>query len=206
MMMTCVFIAIQTEFSSGYLYTLSYSWKPTPVADEDAFEAIKAGIDTLPAGVKMILNSGTPIYRIHVHDHLQIFHSGEFYGTNPRTANLELLARFFDKYPTYTDKVFLSVKGGTGPADIDPDSSPENIRRSVDTVLKALRGTKKIDLFECARVDSRVAIEDNIATLANLVKEGKFDHIGMSECAAATLRRGNAVRNWWFELVRFLPI
>jgi len=122
-----------------------------------------------------------------------ILNSGEFYGTNPRTANLELLARFFDKYPTYTDKVFLSVKGGTGPADIDPDSSPENIRRSVDTVLKALRGTKKIDLFECARVDSRVAIEDNIATLANLVKEGKFDHIGMSECAAATLRRGNAV-------------
>ena len=32
--------------------------KPTPVPDEDAFAAIKAGIDSLPPGVKMFLNSG----------------------------------------------------------------------------------------------------------------------------------------------------
>ena len=32
--------------------------KPTPVPDEEAFAAIKAGIDTLPPGVKMFLNSG----------------------------------------------------------------------------------------------------------------------------------------------------
>jgi hypothetical protein len=35
------------------------TWKPTSVPDEDAFAAIKAGIDTLPPGVKMLLNSGT---------------------------------------------------------------------------------------------------------------------------------------------------
>ena len=29
---------------------------------------------------------------------------------NPRTANLELIARFFDKYPELADKAFLSVK------------------------------------------------------------------------------------------------
>lgn len=34
----------------------------------------------------------------------------EFYGINPPTANLELLARFFEKYPEYVDKAFLSVK------------------------------------------------------------------------------------------------
>jgi pyridoxine 4-dehydrogenase len=32
--------------------------KPTPVPDEEAFAAIKAGVDTLPPGVKMFLNSG----------------------------------------------------------------------------------------------------------------------------------------------------
>jgi pyridoxine 4-dehydrogenase len=36
--------------------------------------------------------------------------AGEFYGINPRTANLELVARFFEKYPEYKDKAFLSVK------------------------------------------------------------------------------------------------
>jgi hypothetical protein len=34
------------------------TWTPTPIRDEDAFAAIKAGIDALPPGVKMLLNSG----------------------------------------------------------------------------------------------------------------------------------------------------
>jgi len=39
------------------------TWKPTPVPDEDAFAAIKAGIDALPPGVKMNLNSGGYTFR-----------------------------------------------------------------------------------------------------------------------------------------------
>ena len=38
--------------------------------------------------------------------------SGEFYGPNGSAANLELLARFFKKYPDYANKTFLSVKVG----------------------------------------------------------------------------------------------
>ena len=34
------------------------TWELTPIPDEDAFAAIKAGIDALPPGVKMNLNSG----------------------------------------------------------------------------------------------------------------------------------------------------
>jgi pyridoxine 4-dehydrogenase len=34
------------------------SFSPTHVPDEQAFAAIKAGVDTLPNGVKMVLNSG----------------------------------------------------------------------------------------------------------------------------------------------------
>lgn len=36
-----------------------YRWVPTPVPDAQCFEAIKAGMDKLPPGVKMVLNSGT---------------------------------------------------------------------------------------------------------------------------------------------------
>ena len=57
----------------------------------------------------------------------------------------------------------------------------------------ALRGKKRLDLFECARVDPAYPVEATIGVLAGLVKEGLFDHIGMSECSAATLRRGHAV-------------
>jgi hypothetical protein len=34
------------------------TWKPTPVPDEEAFAAIKAGIDGAPSGAKVFLNSG----------------------------------------------------------------------------------------------------------------------------------------------------
>jgi len=34
------------------------TWRPTPIPDEQAFAAIKAGIDSLPPGVKMFINSG----------------------------------------------------------------------------------------------------------------------------------------------------
>jgi len=151
----------------------------TKVSDEEAFEAIKAGVDALPPGAKMVLNSG------------------EFYAPDFSTANLKLLARFYDKYPDYAEKTFLSVKGGLVPSAVPgpgvPSGSPENIRRSVDTINAALRGTKKLDLFQCARVDPSIPIEEQVKVMAELVKEGKFDHIGMSECKAETLRRGHAV-------------
>lgn len=122
-----------------------------------------------------------------------ILNSGEFYGVAPRTANLELVSRFFEKYPNYAEKAFLSVKGGSKADTLEVDSSPENLKRSVDTILEKLRGKKSLDLFECARVDPNVPIEETIKTLSGFVSDGKFDYIGMSECAATTLRRGNKV-------------
>jgi pyridoxine 4-dehydrogenase len=56
-----------------------------------------------------------------------------------------------------------------------------------------LRGKKKLDLFESARIDQEVPIESAMETLKTLVSEGKFDHIGISECSAATLRRAAKV-------------
>jgi pyridoxine 4-dehydrogenase len=74
-----------------------------------------------------------------------------------------------------------------------PDASPENLRRSVTAINEALDGAKRLDLFECARVDPKVSIEDTVKTLKDLVDEGLFDYIGLSECAADTLRRAHKV-------------
>ncbi|KAH9961500.1 aldo/keto reductase [Russula dissimulans] len=151
------------------------TWKPTPIPDEEAFATIKAGIDALPPGTKMFLNSG------------------EFYGQGLTIANVELVARFFEKYPEYADRTFLSVKGGLLPGQLAVDGSEKNLRRSVDDILKALRGTKKLDLFEPARRDRKYEIESTMKVLNDLVKEGKFDHIGLSEVGAETLRRAHKV-------------
>ena len=63
----------------------------------------------------------------------------------------------------------------------------------MDACVAALRGTKKIDLFESARIDRQASLELTVGTLAQLREEGKFDHIGMSECRAETLRKAHAV-------------
>lgn len=63
----------------------------------------------------------------------------------------------------------------------------------MNTINAALRGKKRLDLFECARIDRNYPIEDTIAVLRGFVQEGLFDHIGMSECSAETLRKGNSV-------------
>jgi pyridoxine 4-dehydrogenase len=56
-----------------------------------------------------------------------------------------------------------------------------------------LGGTKSIDIFEPARIDKRVPVEDMMRTLAALVAEGKIGGIGLSEVSAATIRRAHAV-------------
>ncbi|GBE89488.1 Pyridoxal reductase [Sparassis crispa] len=149
--------------------------RPDIVCDDDAFDAIKSGIDALPPGMKMMLNSG------------------EFYGPQLSIANVELLARFFEKYPEYADRTFLSVKGGFRYRSLEVDSSPDNLKRSIDAINAALRGTKRLDLFQSARVDSNIPIEEVVRTLAGYVKDGLFDHIGLSECSAETLRRAHTV-------------
>lgn len=72
------------------------------------------------------------------------------------------------------------------------DGSPANARRAVEGSLKRL-GIDTIDLFYQHRVDPKVPIEDTVGGMAELVKEGKVRHLGLSEAGAATLRKAAAV-------------
>jgi pyridoxine 4-dehydrogenase len=100
------------------------------------------------------------------------WNAGEFYGT-PEFNSLTLLEEYFTKYPEDADKVVLSIKGGL--VNMKPDGSPEGIRTSVDNCLKLLKGRKKIDIFECARVDHNTPIETTLKVLEEeYVKTGMF--------------------------------
>ncbi len=73
------------------------------------------------------------------------------------------------------------------------DSRPEQIRRVADASLRRL-GVEAIDLFYQHRVDPQVPIEDVAGTVRDLIAAGKVRHFGLSEAAAATLRRAHAVQ------------
>jgi aryl-alcohol dehydrogenase-like predicted oxidoreductase len=75
---------------------------------------------------------------------------------------------------------------------IGVDGSPANARSSVEGSLKRL-GIDCIDLFYQHRVDPATPIEETVGGLADLVKEGKIKHIGLSEAGPQTLARAAAV-------------
>jgi aryl-alcohol dehydrogenase-like predicted oxidoreductase len=72
------------------------------------------------------------------------------------------------------------------------DSTPANVRTAVEGSLTRL-GTDYIDLYYQHRVDPNTPIEDTVGALAELVKEGKVRHIGLSEAGVDTIRRANGV-------------
>jgi aryl-alcohol dehydrogenase-like predicted oxidoreductase len=88
------------------------------------------------------------------------------------------------------------------------DSSPENIRATVDGSLRRLR-TDRIDLLYQHRVDPDVPIEEVAGTVKDLIAEGKVKHFGLSEAGVQTIRRAHAVQPvtalqseyslWWRE-------
>jgi pyridoxine 4-dehydrogenase len=87
----------------------------------------------------------------------------------------------------------LSIKGAYDGATGIPHCTPAGIRASVDECLRILGGSKSIDLFECARVDPNVSIEETVSTLAEIIKEGKIRSYGLSEVNAATIRRAYSI-------------
>jgi aryl-alcohol dehydrogenase-like predicted oxidoreductase len=73
------------------------------------------------------------------------------------------------------------------------DSRPEHIKEVAEASLKRLR-TDVIDLLYQHRVDPAVPIEDVAGAVKDLIAQGKVKHFGMSEAAAATIRRAHAVQ------------
>jgi len=117
------------------------------------------------------------------------FDTAEMYGP---FRNEELVGRAIKGR---RDGLIIATKfamrwNGDTPAGID--GSPENARRACEGSLKRL-GIEAIDLFYQHRVDPKTPIEETVGGLAELVKEGKIRHIGLSEAAAGTVRRAAKV-------------
>ena len=149
---------------------MGLTWRQQPPSQPQAFEAMKAALD-----------SGA-----------NFWNGGELYGT-PERNSLHLLREYFEKQPSDAKKVVLSIKGGLVKGGMKPDGSPQNVCRSIDECLTQLAGTKKLDLFECARVDPQTPIEVTVRTMDEYVKSGKLGGISLSECSADTIRRAAKV-------------
>lgn len=128
-----------------------------------------------------------------------MFDTAEIYGTpDDPHANEELLG---EALQPYRDRIILATKFGLtfddpygdGPHPLIPDSRPEAIRRAVEGSLRRLR-TDHIDLYYQHRIDPAVEPETVAEVMADLIREGKILHWGISEADEEYLRRAHAVR------------
>ena len=72
------------------------------------------------------------------------------------------------------------------------DGRPAYVREACEQSLRRLE-VDVIDLYYLHRVDPKVPIEDTVGAMADLVRQGKVRHLGLSEVSPATLRRAHAV-------------
>ena len=95
------------------------------------------------------------------------------------------------------DRVMVATKFGivrdpNNRASRGVDGSPDYVRRSCEDSLRRL-GVDRIDLYYQHRVDPQVPIEETVGAMADLVRQGKVQYLGLSEAAPATLRRAHRV-------------
>ena len=166
-------MSLQALHGSSNAFTNTYldlTWRERVVPDDQAFAVLKAA-----------LKSG-----------INFWNGGEFYG-KPDSNSLQLLNRYFTKYPEDADKVIVSIKGGSLPDKMAIDGSEQNIRRSIDQCLKILDGKKFLDIFEPARQDPKVPLQETMSTMGQYIKEGKIGGIGLSEVNEDQIKAAHAI-------------
>jgi len=98
-----------------------------------------------------------------------------------------LIAEALHPYPA---DLVIATKGGLlrgGPGDWYPDGRPEHLREAIEGSLKRLK-LERIDLYQFHRPDPKVPFEDSVGTLADLQKQGKIRHVGLSNVSVEQLQ------------------
>lgn len=122
---------------------------------------------------------------------IMLLDTGDFYGMghNELLLHEALSGR-------RREDVFVAVKFGALRSPdghfIGFDGRPAAVKTSLAYTLQRL-GTDYIDLYQPARVDPTVPIEDTIGAISEMVQAGYIRHIGLSEAGADTIRRAHTV-------------
>ncbi|MGW2382531.1 aldo/keto reductase [Streptomyces sp. NPDC001658] len=120
-----------------------------------------------------------------------LYDTADAYGAG---ENEKFLSPFFK---AHRDEVVIATKFALSIPSDDPTrrvirNDPPYIRQAVEASLKRL-DVDAIDLYYMHRRDVNVPIEESVGAMADLVREGKVKHLGLSEVTAAELRAAQAV-------------
>ena len=122
---------------------------------------------------------------------ITLLDTGDFYGMGHSELLLAEALRGVRR-----DSVFIEVKFGAqrdpAGAFIGYDASPGAVKTALAYSLQRL-GTDYVNLYQPARLDPDVPIEDTVGAIAEMVRAGYVRYIGLSEMGAGTIARARAV-------------
>jgi aryl-alcohol dehydrogenase-like predicted oxidoreductase len=122
---------------------------------------------------------------------ITLLDTGDFYGMGHNELLLAEALRGVRR-----DQVFIQVKFGAqrepGGGFVGYNTSPAAVKTALAYSLQRL-GTDYIDLYQPARLDPDIPIEDTVGAIAEMVKAGYVRYIGLSEMGPNTIRRAHAV-------------
>jgi aryl-alcohol dehydrogenase-like predicted oxidoreductase len=122
---------------------------------------------------------------------ITLLDTGDFYGMGHNELLLRDALRGVDR-----STVFIQVKFG-GQRDprgafVGHDASPAMVKSSLAYTLTRL-GTDYVDLYQPARLDDHVPIEETVGAIAEMIQAGYVRYLGLSEMGPGTIRRAAAV-------------
>lgn len=122
---------------------------------------------------------------------INLLNTGDFYGQDGH--NEILIGEALKGYDR--ERAFISLKYGTfqniHSGSNQVDVGPKNVKKYLTNSLKRM-GLDYVDLYQPARIDIGIPIEDTIGAISELVKAGYVRNIGLSETDADTIRRAHA--------------
>ncbi len=120
---------------------------------------------------------------------VNFFDTAESYG--PHTSEI-LIAEALHPYP----KGFaIGTKCGIARPSAsrwDADGRPEKLKKDLEGSLKRLR-LERIDLYQLHTVDPKVPLEVSLGALADMQREGKIRHVGLSNVTVRQLEQARKI-------------
>jgi aryl-alcohol dehydrogenase-like predicted oxidoreductase len=124
---------------------------------------------------------------------ITLLDTGDFYGMGHNELLLRDALHGVDRSSVFIQVKFGGQRDPSG-AFIGHDASPAAVKNSLAYTLTRL-GTDYVDLYQPARLDHRVPIEDTAGAIAEMIQAGYVRYLGLSEMGPETIRRANAVHH-----------
>lgn len=133
--------------------------------------------------------SSTRTIQTAIENGITIFNTGDFYQKGESQV---VLGEALKQVPR--EEYYVSLKFGVTFAltGAKLDVRPANIRPQLTAALDAM-GLSYVDLYQPARQDLTIPVEDIIEEMVKLKEEGLIRHIGLSEVDADTLKRAHKI-------------